>query len=78
MILVYPKEFFVLAEKFVPITKKSVRYIVYAVVFNEKGELLMVQEAKKSVFGLWYLPTGTVEPNETLEVGPAIIPFIFS
>ena len=51
-----------------PITKKSVTYIVSAVAFNEKGEVLMMQEAKEALVDRWYLPTGKVEPNETLQV----------
>ena len=29
----------------------------------------MMQEAKKSCYGLWYLPAGRMELNETIEVG---------
>lgn len=38
-----------------------------AVIFNEKEEILMIQEAKRSCAGEWYLPAGRVEPNETFE-----------
>ena len=31
-------------------------------------EVLMMQEAKPSCRGLWYLPAGRLEPNESLEV----------
>ena len=43
-------------------------YIVAAVVTNDHQEVLMMQEAKESCRGKWYLPAGRVEPNETLEV----------
>ncbi|CAD5115855.1 DgyrCDS4795 [Dimorphilus gyrociliatus] len=42
-------------------------YIVCAVIFNEEGEVLLIQEAKKSCYGKWYLPAGRVEKNENLE-----------
>ncbi|KAK2179502.1 hypothetical protein NP493_484g01017 [Ridgeia piscesae] len=53
--------------KYVPVLKESVCYIVAAVVTNDHQEVLMMQEAKKSCRGKWYLPAGRVEPNETLE-----------
>jgi hypothetical protein len=31
-------------------------------------EVLLMQEAKKSCRGQWYLPSGKVEPGETIEV----------
>lgn len=46
----------------------SVTYVVAAVVFNDKHEVLMMQEAKSSCAGTWYLPAGRVEPAETFEV----------
>lgn len=51
---------------FTPICKQSVAYIVAAIVFNQKDELLMVQEAKSECTGTWYLPAGRVEPGEDL------------
>ena len=47
------------AGPFVPLTKKTVCYIVSAVIFKESKEthvkkVLLVQEAKKSCRGLWY------------------------
>lgn len=54
-------------DKFVPITKKTVCYIVCGILFNDDGEVLMMQEAKKSCYGLWYLPAGRMELNETIE-----------
>ncbi|RWS12150.1 nudix hydrolase-like protein [Dinothrombium tinctorium] len=52
--------------QFKPICKKTVCYIVAAVVFNDKGDCLMMQEAKSSCAGTWYLPAGRVEPGEDL------------
>lgn len=41
-----------------PVLGKSVTYIVACVLFNENDEILMMQEAKKSCAGKWYLPAG--------------------
>lgn len=49
-----------------PVVKKSVTYIVAAVVINEKGDVLMMQEAKSSCAGTWYLPAGRMEPGENI------------
>ncbi|XP_076289127.1 8-oxo-dGDP phosphatase NUDT18 [Lasioglossum baleicum] len=51
---------------YVPICQKTVAYIVAAVVINEYGDVLMMQEAKPSCNGKWYLPAGRVQPNENL------------
>ncbi|XP_017880503.1 8-oxo-dGDP phosphatase NUDT18-like isoform X2 [Ceratina calcarata] len=51
---------------YVPLCQKTVTYIVAAVVINKQGEVLMIQEAKASCNGKWYLPAGRVEPNENL------------
>jgi len=51
---------------FTPVVKRSVVYIVGAVIFNEKGEVLMMQEAKSSCAGQWYLPAGKMEPGEDI------------
>lgn len=48
------------------IVKQSICYIVAAVIINDKGEVLMVQEAKLSCYKRWYLPAGRMEPNETI------------
>ncbi|XP_003699561.1 8-oxo-dGDP phosphatase NUDT18 [Megachile rotundata] len=53
-------------NNYVPICQKTVTYIVAAVIVNNQGEVLMIQEAKASCNGKWYLPAGRVEPNETL------------
>ncbi|XP_062600810.1 8-oxo-dGDP phosphatase NUDT18-like [Saccostrea cucullata] len=51
---------------FVPKTKKTVYYIVGAVIINDAGQVLMIQEAKYSCYGQWYLPCGRVEKEESL------------
>ena len=53
---------------FIPKLKHSVCYVVMAVIFNDKNEILMIQEAKSTCSGQWYLPAGRVEPNESLTV----------
>ncbi|XP_070760969.1 8-oxo-dGDP phosphatase NUDT18 [Enoplosus armatus] len=47
--------------------RKTVTYIVCAVIFNDKEEVLMVQEAKQDCYKQWYLPAGRVEVGESLE-----------
>ncbi|XP_043269250.1 8-oxo-dGDP phosphatase NUDT18 [Venturia canescens] len=54
------------SSNYIPICQKTVTYIVAAVLFNESDEVLMIQEAKASCAGKWYLPAGRVEPNENL------------
>jgi len=49
-----------------PIVKETVCYIVGAVLFNEKNEVLMMQESKPSCYGKWYLPCGKMEPGEDI------------
>ncbi|XP_034452535.1 8-oxo-dGDP phosphatase NUDT18 [Hippoglossus hippoglossus] len=46
--------------------RKNVTYIVCGVIFNDKEEVLMVQEAKQDCYKLWYLPAGRVEVGESL------------
>uniref|UniRef100_H3BC23 8-oxo-dGDP phosphatase NUDT18 n=2 Tax=Latimeria chalumnae TaxID=7897 RepID=H3BC23_LATCH len=54
-------------EKMQPVTvRKTVCYIVSAVLINEKNEVLMMQEAKWECYGKWYLPAGRMEQNETI------------
>ncbi|XP_074646726.1 8-oxo-dGDP phosphatase NUDT18-like [Tubulanus polymorphus] len=55
-----------LRDDFVPLIKRTVCYIVCGVIFNEAGEVLMMQEAKASCYGKWYLPAGRMEPDETI------------
>ena len=42
-------------------------YVVCGLVVKD-DKVLMVQEAKPSCRGLWYMPAGRVEKNESLEV----------
>ncbi|XP_044519440.1 8-oxo-dGDP phosphatase NUDT18 [Gracilinanus agilis] len=46
--------------------RKNVSYIVLAVFFNNQGEVLMIQEAKRECHGSWYLPAGRMEAGETI------------
>lgn len=55
-----------LAADFTPILGKSVTYIVACVLINDKNEVLMIQEAKQSCAGKWYLPAGRMEPGENI------------
>lgn len=43
-------------------------YIVVGVLINDDGEVLMMQEAKSSCAGKWYLPAGHLEPGEDILV----------
>jgi ADP-ribose pyrophosphatase YjhB (NUDIX family) len=55
--------------KFVPVVKRTMGYIVGAIVFNEENtHVLLVQEAKAKCRGLWYYPVGRLEPKESLVV----------
>eukprot|EP00061_Rhincodon_typus_P014510 g41569.t1 len=54
-------------EEVVPVTvRKTVCYIVAAVILNEQKEVVMMQEAKQECYGKWYLPAGRMEQNETI------------
>lgn len=53
-------------SSYIPICQKTVTYIVAAVIINDQNEVLMMQEAKASCSGKWYLPAGRVERNENL------------
>ncbi|KAJ8890051.1 hypothetical protein PR048_009557 [Dryococelus australis] len=55
------------ASDFVPIVKSTVTYIVVGILLNEHDEVLMMQEAKSSCAGKWYLPAGRMEPGEDIE-----------
>ena len=50
-----------------PVVGKSVNYIVAFVLINDDGEVLMMQEARESCRGKWYLPAGRMEEGETIE-----------
>lgn len=54
------------SSDFQPILGKTVTYIVAALIFNENNEILMMQEAKKSCAGKWYLPAGRIESGEKI------------
>lgn len=54
---------------YVPVLRETVTYIVMAVIFNNHGEVLLMQEAKRSCAGQWYLPAGRMDPGETIQVG---------
>ncbi|KAL6456366.1 hypothetical protein MHYP_G00349090 [Metynnis hypsauchen] len=55
-------------EQLRPVTlRKTVCYIVGAVIFNAKEEVLMVQEAKRECYGHWYLPAGRMEQGESIQ-----------
>ncbi|XP_013398678.1 8-oxo-dGDP phosphatase NUDT18-like [Lingula anatina] len=54
---------------FIPHTKRTVCYIVCGLLINDQNEVLMMQEAKESCRGKWYLPAGRLETNETLKEG---------
>ncbi|CAI4230262.1 unnamed protein product [Auanema sp. JU1783] len=48
----------------------NVNYVAAALILRENGsnlEVLLIQEAKKSCYGKWYMPAGRVEAGETLE-----------
>ncbi|XP_060524564.1 8-oxo-dGDP phosphatase NUDT18 [Cylas formicarius] len=52
---------------FKPVVGETVVYIVACVIFNEAGEVLMMQEAKQTCAGKWYLPAGRMKKSETIE-----------
>ncbi|KAG8239278.1 hypothetical protein J437_LFUL019034 [Ladona fulva] len=52
---------------FVPKLHKTICYVVAAILINEKDEILMIQEAKSSCAGQWYLPAGCLEQDEDIE-----------
>ena len=47
--------------------RENIVYIVAAVVIQD-GKVLLIQEAKESCRGEWYLPAGRMELNETIVV----------
>ncbi|XP_028659158.1 8-oxo-dGDP phosphatase NUDT18 [Erpetoichthys calabaricus] len=49
--------------------RKTVCYIVSAVILSHKNEVLMVQEAKDDCYQEWYLPAGRMELNESIVEG---------
>jgi len=65
--------FISITDDYVPIVKRSVGYIAMAIVFDDKGRVLLIQEAKPSIRGQWYIPAGRVEPGENLVVRTYIL-----
>ncbi|CAK1555116.1 unnamed protein product [Leptosia nina] len=53
-------------SNFKPVLGSNVTYVVACVILNEKNEILMMQEAKESCAGKWYLPAGRMEKDETI------------
>lgn len=51
---------------FQPILERTVTYIVACILINEQNEVLMMQEAKQSCAGTWYLPAGRMEKGESI------------
>ncbi|XP_018328282.1 8-oxo-dGDP phosphatase NUDT18 [Agrilus planipennis] len=49
-----------------PIVGETITYIVATVILNDADEILMMQEAKQSCAGKWYLPAGRMEKNESI------------
>lgn len=49
---------------FIPVLGKSVNYIVAFVLINDDNEVLLMQEARESCKGKWYLPAGRMERGE--------------
>ncbi|XP_050674838.1 8-oxo-dGDP phosphatase NUDT18 [Leptidea sinapis] len=49
-----------------PVLGSNVTYVVACVILNDNDEILMMQEAKESCAGKWYLPAGRMEPRETI------------
>ncbi|XP_056146816.1 8-oxo-dGDP phosphatase NUDT18 [Lampris incognitus] len=49
------------------VLRKTASYIVCAVIFNDKEEVVMVQEAKPECYKQWYLPAGRMEEGESIE-----------
>ena len=48
--------------------RRNLTIIVAAVIIDNENKVLLIQEAKKTCRGLWYLPAGRLEENETIEV----------
>ncbi|XP_021207926.1 8-oxo-dGDP phosphatase NUDT18 [Bombyx mandarina] len=53
-------------SNFKPVLGGNVTYVVACVIINEFNEVLMMQEAKESCAGKWYLPAGRMEKGETI------------
>lgn len=53
-------------SNFKPVLGSNVTYVVACVIINDSNEVLMMQEAKESCAGKWYLPAGRMERGETI------------
>lgn len=53
-------------SNFKPVLGRNVTYVVACVILNDQNDLLMMQEAKESCAGKWYLPAGRMEKGETI------------
>lgn len=53
-------------SNFKPVLGSNVTYVVACVIINESNEVLMMQEAKESCAGKWYLPAGRMEKGESI------------
>lgn len=53
-------------SNFKPVLGGNVTHVVACVIINESNEVLMMQEAKESCAGKWYLPAGRMEKGETI------------
>ncbi|EEZ97187.1 8-oxo-dGDP phosphatase NUDT18 [Tribolium castaneum] len=54
------------SPNFKPVIGETVTYVVAVVLINDHNEVLMMQEAKESCAGKWYLPAGRIEKGETI------------
>lgn len=54
------------SSNFKPVLGGNVTYVVACVIINDSNEVLMMQEAKESCAGKWYLPAGRMEKGETI------------
>ncbi|KAJ3640801.1 hypothetical protein Zmor_027341 [Zophobas morio] len=54
------------SPNFKPVVGETVTYVVAVVLINDDNEVLMMQEAKESCAGKWYLPAGRIEKGESI------------
>ncbi|CAH1381193.1 hypothetical protein MTP99_005171 [Tenebrio molitor] len=54
------------SPNFKPVVNETVTYVVAVVLINDDDEVLMMQEAKETCAGKWYLPAGRIEQGETI------------
>ena len=53
--------------EFRPIAGKTVCYLISAVIISDRGDVLLTQSTSHASRGKWYVPSGRVEPGETLQ-----------